>query len=86
MPPLHFSERRELRDFVLSALGKFLAARFQALEILGALEERRKAVGSDAEAAEIARKLQDAQEKLAQANRGIERLTGEPVDAAPHRS
>lgn len=83
---LHLSERRELREFVLSALGKFLAARVQALEILGALEERRKTVGSGAEAAGIARKLQDAQEKLAQANRGIERLTGEPVASVPHLS
>jgi hypothetical protein len=73
---LRLHERRQLREFVLSTLKLSLAARTDLLENLAAFEELRAAAGSDEERD---RQIQETEDRLAQINRNIERLTGEPV-------
>ncbi|HZF08482.1 MAG TPA: HNH endonuclease [Thermoanaerobaculia bacterium] len=75
---LHFAERRNFRDFILAALGQFLALRNELLEDLTAYETR---FGKD-DLGSLEAAIQETDEELERVERQIELLIGEPIAAA----
>ncbi|HEX7184116.1 MAG TPA: HNH endonuclease [Thermoanaerobaculia bacterium] len=78
---LRLGERRGFREFILSALGKFLKTRNNLMDDLTHYETRLDAAQSSEERSLLQAAIQDTAEELEQVDRHIERLTGEPVTA-----
>ncbi|MEA2563180.1 MAG: hypothetical protein QOH06_4684 [Acidobacteriota bacterium] len=76
---LHLDERRRLREFILSALGRFLRARIELLGDLVALEDRIEIVRSAEERSFLEIAIQETGQELERVDRQIELLTGEPL-------
>lgn len=74
---LHLPERRDLREFILSALGQFLAARNELLRDLIAYESRLAEAQAGEELDSIQTAIRETVRDLEQVDRHIERLTGE---------
>lgn len=79
---LHLDERSGFREFVLSALGKFLVARSELLRDLIAYEARLEDPQGEDNQSSLQAAFQETAEELERVDRQIERLTGEPI----HRS
>lgn len=79
MELLHLEERRGFREFMLSALGKFLMARIELLGDLTAMENRIEGAGDNEERSSLQAAIRETEEELERVDRQIERLTGEPI-------
>lgn len=75
---LRLDERSNLREFILSALGKFLIARKELIRDLITLEARLDSSSGDPDTFYAA--IQETIGELERVDRQIECLTGEPVD------
>lgn len=76
---LHLKERRNFREFVLSALGKFLTTRNKLLGDLVFYEVRAQKARSGEETDSLQAAIRETIEELERIDRHIERLTGEPI-------
>jgi hypothetical protein len=76
---LHLAERRDFREFILSALGKFLTTRNELLGDLAAYETRAQSAQGGEEADLLQAAIRETLEDLGRIDRHIERLTGEPI-------
>jgi len=77
---LRLDERHGLREFILSALGKFIAAHNELVSDLNDFEARLEATQSSEDRDLLQALIRDTAEELEQLGRHIERLTGEPVN------
>jgi uncharacterized protein (TIGR02646 family) len=76
---VHLGERRELREFILSALGEFLTTRNELIGDLIAYEARFDDAQDGEESILLRAAIREAAEELARVDRHIERLIGEAV-------
>ena len=77
---LHLDERREIREFILSALAKFLEARNELVSDLFSIEDRLTNDSTD-ERQSLEEAMREISEELEGVDRHIERLLGEPIPA-----
>jgi hypothetical protein len=76
---LHLDERCDFREFVLSALGRFLIARVEILRDLTLYEALLEDSPKEKDRSLLQEAVRDTAAELERIDRQIERLTGEPI-------
>jgi hypothetical protein len=79
---LHLEERQGLREFILSALGKFLKVRNELVGDLAIYEARLEDAQGSEKLSSLKTAIRDTVEELERVGSHIERLIGEPVTSA----
>ena len=76
---LHLAERSSFREFILSALARFLTARSELLRDLTNYEEQLEVSRDEKDRSLLQTAIQETVKEVERVDRQIERLTGEPI-------